>query len=144
MSVLKTENLAVGFSSAKILMKSVNAELRTGRFVGLVGQNGVGKSTFIKTLCGLLTAQEGEVLLEGKSIGKFEQKEIARKIALVLTDRPSSLHLSVLELVSMGRYPHSNWLGILNQKDKEKIGEAITKMEISHITSKKLFELSDG
>lgn len=144
MSELRTTELTTGFPPEKLLMQGVNTELKQGMLVGLVGQNGVGKSTLIRTLCGLHPALHGDILLDGQSVSKYTQKELAKKIALVLTDKPSALNLSVLELVSLGRYPHSNWLGILGRADKEKIDEAISAMEINYIASKRLFELSDG
>ena len=144
MSLLKTSNLTIGFPPDKVLMEAVNVELQQGKLIGIIGQNGVGKSTFIRTICGLHAPLNGEILLNNQAIQSYNQKEIAKKIALVLTTKPSSLNLSVLELVSLGRHPHSNWLGLLNGEDKDRIDDAITKMEINYIATKKLFELSDG
>jgi len=125
-------------------MGKINLSLEHGQLIGLVGQNGVGKSTLIRTLCGLQPKLSGEVGLTGINIEKLSAKEIAKKISVVLTGRPESLNLSVLELVALGRHPYSGWLGNLKKIDREKIEEAITQMEVNYLAKKRLFELSDG
>ena len=144
MSILTTSNLTVGFSSEKTLMKDVDLALKPGDLIGLIGQNGVGKSTLIRTLCGLHPPVSGDIMLDSKPIAQYSPKEIAQKIGLVLTGKPESLNLSVVELVALGRHPYSNWLGMLNNKDKEIIEHSISQMEINYIAQKKLYELSDG
>ena len=144
MSGLHTHNLSIGYPPDTILMDSLNLELNPGDFIGLVGQNGVGKSTLIRTLVGLQNPLNGEITVDSKRLNLTSQNEIAKKIGVVLTGKPDALNLSVLELIALGRHPHSGWLGILKNKDKEKIEEAITQMEINYIATKKLYELSDG
>ncbi len=144
MEQLQIKNLTVGFSPDKFLIKEINLELRSGDFVALVGQNGVGKSTLIRTVCGLHAPLGGEILLDETSISKYSANELAKKIAVVLTGKPESLNLSVIELIALGRHPHTGWLGVLNNADKKIIERALSQMEINYIATKKLFELSDG
>ena len=144
MSVLKTSELTVGYASEKPLIKDIDFELKSGMMVGLVGQNGVGKSTLIRTLCGFLPPLSGEIHLNDRPIQNLSVREQAKSLSVVLTGRPETLNLSVVELIALGRHPHSGWLGILNEKDKEVIEKSLTMIEINYLAQKKLYELSDG
>ncbi|MFK7952933.1 MAG: ABC transporter ATP-binding protein [Ekhidna sp.] len=144
MSYLSTDKLSIGYAEDKILIKDISISLNEGEFIGLIGQNGVGKSTFIRTLCGLQKPIKGSVLLDKKPISNYNATEIAKRISVVLTGKPETLNLSVIDLITLGRFPYSNWLGKLNKEDKDQVEKAISLMEINYIASKKLFELSDG
>lgn len=143
MSLLEIKNLSIGYGE-KVLSKEIYLALNKGELVGLIGQNGVGKSTLIRTFCGLHPPISGSISIDGKQLNKYTNKEIAKMVSLVLTGKPDSMNLTVIELIALGRYPYSGWLGILGQEDKMKIDEAIALMEINYIATKKLFELSDG
>ncbi|SNT16028.1 iron complex transport system ATP-binding protein [Ekhidna lutea] len=144
MELLKVENLTIGYAADKVLAAGINLSLNKNELVGLVGQNGVGKSTLIRTICGLQPSMKGHIQLSGEPIRDLTPKSIAKKISVVLTGKPDSLNLSVLELIALGRHPYSGWLGSLKKEDKEKIEDAITQMEINYLAQKRLFELSDG
>lgn len=144
MELLKIDHLSIGYGSEKVLSKNIDISITKGNLVALVGQNGVGKSTLIRTICGLQPALEGETFLEGLNIKELSPKAIAKKVSVVLTGKPDTLNLSVLELVALGRHPYSGWLGSLKKDDKEKIDESITQMEINYLMEKRLYELSDG
>lgn len=144
MALLDILDLSIGYPPNKKLMENINMSQEKGQLIGLVGQNGVGKSTLIRTICGLQPKLSGTVNLSEANIENLSAKEIAKKISVVLTGKPESLNLSVLELVALGRHPYSGWLGNLNKIDREKIEESITLMEINYLTKKRLFELSDG
>ncbi|MEP0985478.1 ABC transporter ATP-binding protein [Ekhidna sp.] len=144
MKLLEINGVDIGYESDKVLVKNINLSIESGQLIGLVGQNGVGKSTFIRTICGLQPRLKGEILLGGKEINAQNSKSIATQISVVLTGRPESLNLSVVELIALGRHPYLGWLGTLKKKDREKIEEAITQMEINYLAKKRLFELSDG
>lgn len=141
---LEIQNLTIGYGADKVLGNEIHLTIKSGQLIGLVGQNGVGKSTFIRTICGLQPALSGQVLLDGKSTEEINPKEIAKRVSVVLTGRPDSLNLSVLELIALGRHPYSGWLGNLKEDDRKKIDEAISQMEINYLAKKRLFELSDG
>lgn len=144
MKLLEIHGLDIGYGENKKLSQNINLSLESGQLIGLVGQNGVGKSTFIRTICGLQPRLKGHILLGGNEISSQKAKAIAKKISVVLTGRPDSLNLSVIELVALGRHPHSGWLGNLGKEDLDKIEDAITQMEINYLAQKRLFELSDG
>lgn len=144
MSYLSTDQLSIGYAEDKILIADISIELSAGKLVGLVGQNGVGKSTLIRTLCGLQSPLSGSVLLNDEPISSYSTADIAKQISVVLTGRPESLNLSVVDLIALGRFPYLGWLGTLKKQDKDKIEESISLMEINYIADKRLFELSDG
>ena len=144
MSHLKIQQLTLGYKPDRVLAKDINLIIEEGRFIGLVGQNGVGKSTFIRTICGIQEKLGGNILLDGLPIETLSPKEISKHISIVLTSRPDTQNLTVIEVIALGRYPYSGWLGTLRKQDKEKIEEAITQMEINYLCNKRLFELSDG
>ncbi|WP_370089897.1 ABC transporter ATP-binding protein [Ekhidna sp.] len=144
MELLKIDRLSIGYGSEKILADGIDLTIEKSNLIGLVGQNGVGKSTLIRTICGLQSAMSGSIQIDGIDLSQLSPKVIAQKISVVLTGKPDSLNLSVLELIALGRHPYSGWLGNLSKKDKEVIDRAISQMEINYLAKKRLYELSDG
>jgi iron complex transport system ATP-binding protein len=146
-TILTTTNLAIGYKKGQIhniLLKNCDLTIEKGKFICLLGANGVGKSTLIRTLAGLQPKMEGEVYLHGKEIATFPPKELARHMSLVLTDPIQGGNLSVLELVQMGRYPHTNWSGKLSEKDHQKVDSAMEQCGIHYLSDENIFEISDG
>lgn len=146
-TILTTKNLAIGYKKGKqknILLEHCNLEIKKGMLICLLGANGVGKSTLIRTLAGLQSKIAGEIMLSNKEISTFPPKELARNMSLVLTDPIQGGNLSVLELVQMGRYPHTNWSGKLATKDHEKVDYAMEQCGIHYISDANIFEISDG
>lgn len=143
-----TKNLSIGYfstaKSSKKLLANLNVSLGKGKLTALIGINGAGKSTLLRTLAGLQKPLEGEVFLENEPIGTYSKAEIAKKISLVLTDSIENNLLTVKELVTLGRYPHTNWLGRLHRTDEEKIAAAMEITQTALWANKKLAQLSDG
>jgi iron complex transport system ATP-binding protein len=104
----------------------------------------VGKSTLIKTIMGQIPVLKGEITLTGKPISNFNSKLLAKKIAVVLTDKNSLGNLTVYQLVSLGRIPHTSWLGNLSTQDHEVVERALAATSTSYLKDKVLSELSDG
>ncbi|MFY0689469.1 MAG: ABC transporter ATP-binding protein [Cyclobacteriaceae bacterium] len=147
MSLIVTKNLTTGYSTSKsktILSEKVNVNLKKGEVVGLMGQNGVGKTTFLKTVAGILKPIDGTVEVGGVDVTVMPKPELARRLSIVLTEKPAAGNLSVLELIAIGRYPYSHWLGILNNKDREVIEWALSITNTNYLANRKLGELSDG
>ncbi len=144
MSLISTHQLSIGYPGKPALQSNLNLEVKQGQIISLMGQNGVGKTTFLKTINGLLPANSGEVQVKGKKLKQLNRQEIARECALVLTDKPPNQQLSVIELIAMGRHPYSNWLGVLSSEDKAAIDKAIHQTKIKYIAERKIGELSDG
>jgi iron complex transport system ATP-binding protein len=110
----------------------------------LIGVNGAGKSSLLRTLAGLQKPIDGEIFLGNQLFSAFSKKELAQKISLVLTDKIDNQLMTVKELVSLGRYPHTDWLGKLGKNDEEKIGKAMEITQTNSWANEKLSELSDG
>lgn len=144
MSLIRTTSLKIGYSQDKILQSDLSLAVNKGEIVSLMGQNGVGKTTFLKTIHGLIPAIDGSIYLNDRPLEMLNRLEVARKCALVLTEKPPGLQLSVMELIATGRHPYSNWLGILSAQDKEAIEKAVVQTRIEYIIDRKLGELSDG
>ncbi|GAB5399906.1 MAG: ABC transporter ATP-binding protein [Aureisphaera sp.] len=145
--VLQAEGLAIGYSSKKnknVIAKDVHFQFQEGELIGLVGANGVGKSTLLRTLCGMQPALEGTIYVVGESLHSLSPGILATQLSVVLTEPPSSKNLSVLEFITLGRQPHTNWLGRLSEKDKEMILWSLEQTDTLDLKDRKCFELSDG
>ena len=147
MSLLEVKNLSIGYPSKdqnKVIQSEISVSLESGQIVSLMGQNGVGKTTFIKTISGLLNPIKGEILFDGRPLEQLSAADMSKKLSVVLTEKPYAQNLSVLELIAIGRHPYSSWMSMLSAHDKEVIDWAITETHINYLANKKLFELSDG
>ncbi|TYB77192.1 ABC transporter ATP-binding protein [Bizionia myxarmorum] len=145
--MLKTENLNIGYASKKaetVVASNINMALQKGHLIGLVGANGIGKSTLLRTLTSVQSKLSGAVFLKDKNLETYSNADLARTMSLVLTEKIASKNLSVYELVALGRQPYTNWVGNLSDNDLEVINRAITQTNIETLKDKKCFELSDG
>ncbi len=142
-----TKGLLVGYKQRgerKIIAGPIDESLNTGELIALIGPNGSGKTTLLRTLSGVQNALAGEVKINGKEISLFKPADLARKLAVVLTDRIGIGNISVYALVSLGRYPYTNWLGGLSRKDEEIIKWSIDITNTSAFIDRQIQELSDG
>lgn len=145
--VLHTTNLTIGYknkSNTTTIAKNLNINLPAGKLIGLIGANGIGKSTLLKTITGILKPLEGKVFMNEKSIENFKPEDLAKELSIVLTEHLPPSNLTVYEIVALGRQPYTNWLGKLTLEDKNKIDEAISLTEINSFQHKKHYEISDG
>ena len=135
-------DLSIGYK--KPILKGISFELMPGRFVCLIGRNGTGKSTLLKTLAGLLPPLEGQIWLDDRQLSQYTPTEVARRVALVLTSTPDLANTTLRQLVAYGRLPYSSWLGKLHDADWQAADQAIARMSITHLAPRRLSELSDG
>ena len=110
----------------------------------VLGKNGIGKSTFLKTISGVQKPLSGSVSIHHKNIEHYTSADLATALSLVLTERLPESQLTVFELVALGRQPYTNWIDSLSEKDIERVNWAIQETEIHHLQQKKFYELSDG
>lgn len=146
-SILKTQDLEIGYASKKehtVVASNINIELHKGELIGLVGVNGVGKSTFLKTITNVQKPLSGSIYINDKNIKYYTPLELAKVLSLVLTEHIMSKNLSVFELVALGRQPYTNWVGNLQESDVSIINTALILTDISNLRDKRCFELSDG
>jgi len=145
--ILEARNLSVGYSNKKgdsIIAKDINFSISKGELVGLVGANGIGKSTLLRTLTGMQPPLTGSILINGNSIKEYSSFQLATNLSVVLTEAPASKNLSVLEMISLGRQPYTNWIGSLSEADKNAVNLALEATETNALANRKCFELSDG
>lgn len=146
-SLLKAKGLTVGYESGSTqtrLLAGLNFDLLAGELVCLIGPNGCGKSTLIKTITGLQPSLQGNILCFGKDLNLINNKERSKLLGVVLTDPIHEQNLKVVELVSMGRYHYSNWMGQMSHEDKALVLSSIRNVGLSHKINAPLAELSDG
>lgn len=146
-NILATSNLSIGYKTKKetnIIADNLNLNLKQGKLITLVGANGIGKSTLLRTLTGIQKPLSGTVFLNEKDIQWFTALDLAQNLSLVLTEKLPPSNLTVFELIALGRQPYTNWLGKLSSEDLEKVNQAIALTQIEHLTDKKHHEISDG
>ena len=147
-SILKTHNLTIGYKTSQKTIRNVAANistsLQTGELVCLLGPNGAGKSTLLRTLAGMQPPIAGEVKLLEDDIYKLPPQELAKRLSLVLTEKIDVGMLSAYALVSMGRYPYTDWWGKLSSEDENIINWAIKSVGAVNLAQRNVSELSDG
>lgn len=147
MSVLSTHNLSIGYAKKRnkaLVQSGLNLKLQAGELVCLIGPNGTGKSTLLRTLAGLQKPLDGKIKIDNQELEKLSQHAKAMLIALVLTDKIDIDNATVLDIVSFGRHPYSNWWGNTSDEDEQKVQESIAMVHLTHKKDVNLSELSDG
>ena len=146
-SVLSASNLSIGYHSgnnAVTVMQGINLQLHSSRLTAMLGRNGIGKSTLLRTIAGAQPAIEGTVQLGGRNIGSYRPRELSRQMSLVYTDRTQAGGLTVRQLVSLGRYPHTGFFGRLGKHDRNVVTQSMAAAGIAHKETAFVAELSDG
>ncbi len=144
---VRIRQLSIGYkdkNNAKYIAKNLSASLYEGELTCLIGPNGVGKSTLLRTLSAFLPALEGEVQICGKPINRYSNKELSVLIGVVLTDRCDVLDLRVKELVGMGRNPYNDFWGRITHRDKKIVEQALSLVQIDSLADRMIHTLSDG
>lgn len=142
-SVLSCENLSAGYEG-KAVLSNVNLHFREAQFVSLLGPNGAGKTTLLRTLSRHLKPLSGSVTIDGRPLVSLHQSELAKIMAVVLTDRVTPPLFSVFEFVALGRYPHTNFLGRLTKRDKAVVDQALSAVHATDLRKREFTSLSDG
>jgi iron complex transport system ATP-binding protein len=137
------QDLSVGYGTRRVL-EGISANLGRGQFVTLLGPNGAGKTTLLRTLARLLNPVGGAVFLQGKDIAGLTPSQVARSQAVVLTERVNPGLITVSELVSLGRHPHTGFQGKLSSADRQRVVEALEAVKALDLAGRRLGELSDG
>ena len=146
-SILSTFDLSIGYPTKKETVRSaegLNLKLHGGKLVALIGANGIGKSTLLRTLTGIQKPLKGSIHLKNKEIESYDALALAQNLSLVLTEKLPPSNLTVFELVALGRQPYTNWIGTLLPEDIHQVQEAMELTQITHLSHKKHYEISDG
>ena len=142
--VINLSQLSVGYSLSHPVISDINLELRSGQLACLIGENGIGKSTLLKTLTGFLPKLKGSLLLGDRDIESFSQRELARQVSIVLTQKPDVQNLTIEEIIGLGRSPYTGFFGRLRTEDRKIVDDAIVTMGIEKLRGRMIQTLSDG
>jgi len=143
LSRLRGENLTLGYGK-KIIARDLTVAIPDGHFTAIIGPNGGGKSTLLRTLSRLMTPVEGSVFLDGEQIQRFPSKEVARRIGLLAQNATTPGDITVLELVSRGRYPHQPLFTRWRKEDEEAVNRAMRATGITDLALQSVDTLSGG
>ncbi len=146
-SILEISNLTIGYfygKRKKIILDRINLTLEKGNLVCMLGENGVGKSTLLKTISRVIPPLSGEIFIDGHSLQHIRQKSLAKNISVVLTGGQKPGILKVREMVALGRYPYTGWGGGLSAEDHDKIDWALNLTNVNHLADESIATLSDG
>lgn len=136
--ILEIKNLKVGFDQRVLIHVSKNFE--AGKIVALIGRNGTGKSSLIRTIARLQKELEGTISIQGNTLLGLQPIEIAKLISVVFTQRPAVNGIDVITLLEMGTYPHQKE----SSSFQEKINKIIGELQLEHLLSNSIENLSDG
>ena len=140
-------DLAIGYqskNSVKTVASGLNAAIRKGELTCLLGSNGIGKSTLLRTLSAFQPRLGGDILLKGQSIDLYTHQDISRLIGVVLTEKPDVRNMTVSELIGLGRSPYTGFWGTLNDDDRAIVDDSIRQVGIGSLSTRMVDTLSDG
>ena len=148
-TVLQACGLTIGYprrgkTPSHVISSGIEIELHRGEMVCLLGPNGVGKSTFLRTMAAMQRPLAGKVLFDGADIHAISPRDLARRLSVVLTERVNVGLLTVYALVSLGRHPYTDWAGRLTDRDHEAVRRAIEAVGAEDLVHRPIIELSDG
>lgn len=144
-ALLECKNLLVGYGKALPSMKfPFDFSLASGNVVALMGENGCGKSSLLKTFAGLLAPVAGEVSLEGKSLTEWAPRERAQEISLVRMSSAVPPRMSVSEFVRLGRSPYSGIFDSRTEEDNRIVENSMALLDVANFANRPIAELSDG
>lgn len=139
---LQLQHISIGYKQP--LLQNVSVSFSPGKLVGLIGNNGCGKTTLLKTICKIIPALSGEIFLNKKNLQIIPSHELAKIVTLSFAFNASSFPLSVYELIATGRYPYLNNMAAISDADHKIISECISQMEISKLQNHPITSISEG
>lgn len=142
--IISLSHLTIGYSASYPVITDIDLALRSGQLSCLIGENGIGKSTLLKTLTGFLPKLGGNLLLDGRDIQSYSQRELAREVSIVLTQKPDVQNLTIEEIIGLGRSPYTGFFGRLRAEDRLVVEDAIAAMGIEKLKGRMIQTLSDG
>lgn len=146
--IVEIKNLAIGYHGKgkkyRSVYRNINLEAARGEMIALVGENGIGKSTLLRTLARLQEKSAGSIRFRGKEQHLYSRRDYARLVSFVSTEIVNVHNLKVFDLVALGRFPHTNWLGKLNEHDRSLVIESLNLVGMNHMAQKNVSEISDG
>jgi iron complex transport system ATP-binding protein len=143
--MLEIDDLTVGYSGARgAVLRGLRMSAAAGSFICVLGRNGTGKSTLLRTVAGLQPALAGSVRLNGQAIAQLRPAERARHLAVVLTERTTTSGLRVDDVVALARQPFTGWRGGLTESDRNIVRDALAMTGVAGFANRFFDDLSDG
>lgn len=146
-AAIELKNVGIGYQTkhgVRTVAEGISGTIHSGALTCLLGANGVGKSTLLRTLSAFQPKTAGEILIEGRELSSFTDKELSRRIGVVLTEKPDVRNMSVRELVSLGRSPYTGFWGTYSKEDLQIVDAAIAQVNIEDLSRRMVHTLSDG
>lgn len=146
-AIVELRDLSIGYASRQgrtIVAQGIDARMEKGELTCLLGPNGTGKSTLLRTLAGFQPPLSGRILLKGKAIGEYKPMELARMVGVVLTEKPDVQNTTALEMALMGRTPYTGFFGIPSALDRSLAMEALRMVGVDGLSARSVATLSDG
>ncbi|MFI3278330.1 MAG: ABC transporter ATP-binding protein [Rikenellaceae bacterium] len=144
---ISLESLTIGYKMLKgykCVSQNINASVYCGELTCLLGANGIGKSTLLRTMTANQPILAGEIYYQGRSLSTYSSKELSTIISIVLTDRITVKNLRVFDLVGMGRSPYTGFWGTVSQADRVIVQESLRLVGVEHLAKRMVHTLSDG
>ena len=141
------QHLSIGYTvkgQQHVVAADLNAAIHSGQLTCLLGRNGVGKSTLLRTLAAFQPSLAGGIIIKGRNLSDYTDKELSRQIGIVLTEKPQVQNMTVTEMVAMGRAPYTGFWGVLEEEDEQIVRDAIQLTGIEPLQQRMIQTLSDG
>jgi len=145
--IAETSDLAIGYIArrkVKTVMQHLSLQARTGELVALIGRNGSGKSTLLRTLVGLQPALSGKVILQGKELNTIGSSRLPRIVSFASTEPMAIRNIRVRDVIALGRFPFTNWIGTVTPEDEEAVNKAIDATGLMQLAGQSIDNISDG
>jgi iron complex transport system ATP-binding protein len=145
--MIDIKQLSIGYKTKgkqNSVFTGMSVSFQAGDLVGLMGDNGIGKSTLLKTLTGNLTPLAGDILINSKSVTTYSAQQLAQILSIVVTEKIGGFNLTVWDVVASGRTPYINIFGKLTADDEAIVNTSLEQLHITSLKHKLIDELSDG
>lgn len=143
MEHIKLKDLSVGYDG-KVIISDINLKFIKGKMTCILGANGSGKTTMLKTIAKIIDKVDGDIEILSKNLWKYKQNELAKEMSVVLTHRAELENITGFDVASMGRYPHTGFFGTLSENDVEIVENSLKKCSAYYLKDKTFNQLSDG
>jgi len=145
--MIDIKQLEIGYTDKRkniSVFKNINLTLSAGDLIGLMGDNGIGKSTFLKTITGHLAPLSGEIVLNSKTISNYSAQQLAQLLSIVITEKVGGFNLTVWDVVASGRTPYISIFGKLTAEDEGIVNSSLQQLNLEPLKDKLIDALSDG
>ena len=141
--MIELQHFSIGYKENSLLHE-VNATIKKGQLTALIGRNGTGKSTLLRAIAGLNRCYSGKIILDGHDIACMKTEDMAKTLAIVTTERTRIANLRCKDVVAIGRAPYTNWIGRMQETDKEIVMQSLISVGMEAYANRTMDKMSDG